>query len=264
VAACNFTAISFEFESPLTKPTEAKLDLSKRALLASGVGGLGTLLTFRLTPEAQARVYNPDLIRPPGSGPERDFLQRCIQCGLCMKTCPTNAIQPATFEAGLEGLWTPVMNARIGYCEYECNLCGQVCPTQAIEPLALEEKKKVKIGLATFDKTRCLPYAYHRDCIVCEEHCPISPKAIFAIETEVTMRDGGTQVVKQPHVDPDLCIGCGICANVCVFNDRPAIRVTSANETRHPDNQPVLAGIGGGDSDLGGEESSSASDDPYG
>ena len=28
-----------------------------------------------------------------------------------------------------EGMWTPVMNMKIGYCEYECTLCTQVCPT---------------------------------------------------------------------------------------------------------------------------------------
>jgi ferredoxin len=44
----------------------------------------------------------------------------------------------------------------------------------------------------------------------------------------------------QTHVDPNLCTGCGICENVCPFNDLPAIRVTSANESRNPGNQPVL------------------------
>jgi len=47
-------------------------------------------------------------------------------------------------------------------------------------------------------------------------------------------------VLKQPYVDPDLCTGCGICEAKCVFKDRPAVRVTSANESRHPDNQPIL------------------------
>ncbi|OHB83453.1 MAG: hypothetical protein A2V98_05710 [Planctomycetes bacterium RBG_16_64_12] len=44
----------------------------------------------------------------------------------------------------------------------------------------------------------------------------------------------------RPHVDPDLCIGCGICENVCPFKDLPAIRVASANEARNPGNQPIL------------------------
>ena len=169
-----------------------------------------------------------------------------------MKACPTNGLQPTLFEAGLEGMWTPRLVPVLGYCAYECTACGEVCPTEAIEFLPLQQKKEVKIGLATIDTTRCIPYAYDRDCIVCEEHCPIPNKAITFLKKEVILRDGSTLVVKQPRVDAELCIGCGICENKCVFEDLPAIRVTSANETRNPRNQPILpgtsSGYGGGDS----------------
>ena len=260
VAACNRDAIAFRFKSPLPAPSQAKLDLSKRAVLSAGVGGLAGLVTLRLTPQAQARTFNLALIRPPGARPEREFLQRCLQCGLCMKACPTNALQPTLFEAGIEGMWTPRLVPRIGCCEYNCNLCGQVCPTEAIQPLALEDKQKVKIGLASFDITRCIPYAYNRDCMVCEEHCPIPEKAIYFLQQEITLRDGTTRSVKQPHVDPDLCIGCGVCESVCVFKDRPAIRVTSVNETRHPANQAILPGL----PQRAGDAGEPASQDPYG
>ena len=252
-SACNNQALVFQLETPWRKPKPVPVDLGKRATLAAGVAGVGGLLMFRATPQAQARTYNPKLIRPPGARAEDDFLERCLQCGLCMKVCPTNALHPTGLEAGIEGLWTPMLVPRIGYCEYNCNLCGQVCPTGAIEALPIEEKQQVKLGLATFDRSRCLPYAYNRECLVCEEHCPVPKKAIFFIEKEVKLRDGTTRVVKQPQVDPDLCIGCGNCESVCVFVDIPAVRVTSANETRHPDNQPILPSLG----DSGGS-------DPYG
>lgn len=260
VAACNKDAITFRFKSPLPAPSQAKLDLSKRAMLSAGVGGVVGLITMRLSPQSQGKIYNPALIRPPGSRPEREFLQRCLQCGLCMKVCPTNALHPTLFEAGLEGVWTPRLVPRVGYCQYNCNICGQVCPTGAIDPLELEEKKKVKIGLASFDIARCIPYAYNRDCMVCEEHCPIPDKAIYFIPTEVTLRDGTTRVVKQPRVDPELCTGCGVCEWSCVFQDRPAIRVTSANETRHPDNQAILTGV----SQFDYGQSQEPPQDPYG
>lgn len=49
-------------------------------------------------------------------------------------------------------------------------------------------------------------------------------------------------MLKLPRVDIELCTGCGICENKCPFKDLPAIRVTSAGEDRHPDNQPALPG----------------------
>ncbi len=260
VASCNSDALSFTFAAPFTKATEAKLDMSKRALISAGMGGIGSLLWFRVDPQAQARTFHPALIRPPGALPEREFLQRCIQCGVCMKVCPTNFLHPAGLEAGLEGIWSPVAVSRVGFCEYECSLCGQACPTEAIQPLPLEEKKKVKIGLAVFDLSRCLPWAFGRECSVCEEHCPTPQKAIYVIDEEVTLQDGTTRMLKQPYVNPDLCTGGGICENVCVFIDIAAVRITSANESRHEENVPFLKGVSG----LKLPAPDSGTDDPYG
>jgi MauM/NapG family ferredoxin protein len=221
--------------------SEKRLDLSRRALLASGVSGLGAAIFFRLRPQSEAVVFEPLLIRPPGALPEREFLSRCVKCGECMKVCPTSGLQPTLLQAGLEGIWSPVLIPRIGYCEYECNLCGQICPTGAIEHVPLPKKKELKIGLAFVDRDRCLPWAQAKECIVCEEHCPTPTKAIWLKEVQVPTRDGGTFTVKQPYVDTDLCIGCGICEKRCPVRDLPAIRVTSAGETRHPDNQITLS-----------------------
>ncbi|MDQ1255716.1 MAG: hypothetical protein QG656_310 [Candidatus Hydrogenedentes bacterium] len=268
VPSCNFNAIDFKFATPFRRPSEAKLDLGKRATLAAGAGGVAALLMFRLEPQAQGRTYNPGLIRPPGALDEREFLQRCIQCGLCMKVCPTNGLHPTGFDAGIEGIWTPKLVPLIGYCEYNCNLCGQVCPTEALKPMGLKEKQQFKMGMAVFDRTRCLPWAYDRECMVCEEHCPVADKAIFFKPAEITRRDGTKVTLKQPWVDLSKCTGCGICEAKCVFRDLPAIRVTSANETRHPGNQPVLAGFSGESYFVNDTPAQSGSEettpDPYG
>jgi len=45
-------------------------------------------------------------------------------------------------------------------------------------------------------------------------------------------------------ISEELCIGCGICENKCVVEDQPAVHVTSAGETRDPENQILLSGGG--------------------
>jgi polyferredoxin/NAD-dependent dihydropyrimidine dehydrogenase PreA subunit len=189
--ACRRGSLKFQFVLPWRKePKVESIDLSRRGMMAAAIGGLVTLAAMRISPQARGRTYNPALIRPPGARPEREFLQRCTSCGLCMKVCPTGGLQPTWTAAGLEGLWTPRLAPKIGYCDYMCNLCGQVCPTEAIAPLTIEEKHATKIGLASFDVTRCIPYAYGRECMVCEEHCPIPDKAIYCLEVEVEDRNG--------------------------------------------------------------------------
>jgi formate hydrogenlyase subunit 6/NADH:ubiquinone oxidoreductase subunit I len=228
----------FHFISP---PKAARLDLSRRSLITTSIAGIGGGFLFKVGGRGQGKSFNPDLVRPPGAVGEDEFLARCVRCGECMKVCPTNAIQPTLFEAGLEGLWSPVLKMKLGYCEYECTLCTQVCPTDAIRELTVEEKKKIKIGLAFFDKNRCLPYASARSCIVCEEHCPTPKKAIWFEEVEVMNAKGERVKVKQPHIDLELCIGCGICEKKCPMADRGAVFVTSVGETRNPKNQILLS-----------------------
>jgi len=223
-------------------PGKSGLDLGRRRVLAAGIVGLGGGLLFKANPLSGDRSYNSELIRPPGSMEEDEFLERCLRCGECMKVCPTNVIQPSMLEGGLEGLWSPVLKMDFGYCEYKCMMCTQVCPTEAIRKMnTLEEKQQVKMGLAYVDRNRCLPWAYARPCLVCQEHCPLPEKAIYLEEVTVTKANGGKVVVKRPYVNAELCIGCGICENKCPVSDQAAIRVTSVGETRHFKNQFLTA-----------------------
>jgi MauM/NapG family ferredoxin protein len=234
---CPQKAVRFGFS---TTTAGAALDLGKRRVIGSIFSGMIAASLLRVTPLARAGTADPKLIRPPGSLEEKEFLKRCVKCGECMKVCITNGLQPTLWEAGVEGIWSPLLVSRIGYCEYRCTLCGQVCPTGAIKKLMPEEKEKTKIGLAMIDKGRCLPYAHATSCIVCEEVCPTPKKAIWFEEVRVKNRAGKVLIVKQPRVDLDLCIGCGICENKCPVLGQPAIYVTSIGESRSKDNQLLL------------------------
>jgi ferredoxin len=162
---------------------------------------------------------------------EAEFLRRCIRCGECLKVCIGGALHPAFLQAGATGLWTPLLVPRIGYCEYNCTLCGQVCPTGAIRLLPLAQKKKEVVGLAVFDKNRCLPFAEGVECLVCEEHCPTGEKAIVFEEREVLVEGVATNL-KFPRLLKKRCVGCGICETKCPIEGSSAIRVINEGESR--------------------------------
>lgn len=165
-----------------------------------------------------------NVIRPPAALREDKFLDRCIRCANCTKVCITNGLQPVIFESGLAGIWTPQLVPEIGYCEYKCTLCGNVCPTGAIPKLSMEEKQKARLGLASIDHSACIPWAQNKECIVCEEHCPVSDKAI-----KLDRQNADAGIAARPYVDRTLCIGCGICQNKCPVRPIRAIRVMPHN-----------------------------------
>ncbi len=205
------------------------VDLSRRGVLtgiAAGVAIPGAAVAVRLGHESPVP---PHLIRPPGAGDEKTFLSLCIRCGECMKVCPTNVLQPAIFEAGLAGMFSPRLVPRLLFeqsnCEYTCTLCSQVCPTGAIPRLTEELKHHHPSGKSYFDHNRCLPWAKQTPCIRCEEMCPTPEKAIKILNTFKIKQDGEEVEIQQPFVDRELCVGCGICESNCTIEGVAGIRV---------------------------------------
>jgi len=51
---------------------------------------------------------------------------------------------------------------------------------------------------------------------------PLAPGGSFEIQVRL----------QRPQVDPELCIGCGVCEHECPVSGKRAIRVTAENESR--------------------------------
>ncbi len=243
LADCPHDALSFGFFEQ-SKKYKPKPQLTRRKVLLAGATGL--LAAPALRSGTDSFKTQPKLIRPPGTIAEEEFLSRCIRCGQCMKICPTNAIHPTLLEAGWEGIFTPYLIPVIGYCEYNCVLCGQACPTGAIEALTREKRhgengeRQISIGTAFVDRNRCLPWAFDTECLVCEEWCPTSQKAIRLREDTIVTPAGKTITLKRPQVDPNQCIGCGACEYACPIEGKKGIRVSSVGESRNPANEMIM------------------------
>jgi len=173
-------------------------------------------------------------------------------CVLCSQVCPTGAIWEITVaeKTGARGEGQGARGKGQG-TEGERREAGgpdPEQPTTAVPPdsdqppafTPAPAKDAIRIGTAFYDRGRCLPWAMGIECIVCEEWCPTSPKAIYLVPAEIVDRNGETKAVKQPFVDPALCTGCGACEYACPIKGSPAVYVTSAGESRSRSNQFLL------------------------
>jgi ferredoxin len=216
-AACDEQAVSFGFR---THPIDAgqspdsgrRIGLSRRKLFASlAVGGAAGLL---VRPGSARRP-----LRPPGSAAEPEFVARCIGCGTCLAVCPTGGLLPLVRLDRLDGVFSPHLVPQVGGCLRECTACGDACPTGAIGKITVQDKPRIRIGLAVLDRSRCLPWARGERCLICRDACPSDYHA-------VELRPTGTGV-PHPYVKERECTGCGICEHEC---PEAAIRVVAVDE----------------------------------
>ena len=220
VRVCPVQAVSFSRPGSQHSPLFLPGRRDTLAALGAGVGlaflGRTGLREYWAQTE-KGSIMPLQLIRPPGAVPEKTFQNQCIRCGLCMKVCPTNMLQPAWQENGLSGMFSPLAVPRRGPCEAGCNACGQVCPTGAIRPLELTEKMWAKMGTAVIDTDTCLAWAHGQSCLICDEACPYGAVRLKRIQE---------QDVAVPVVRFEQCTGCGFCEHACPVQAQPSIRVT--------------------------------------
>lgn len=145
-----------------------------------------------------------DIILPPGAVNKERFLNRCLNCNLCVENCPNKIIVKADDEYGAVHI-----DYSKGACDFNCHKCSQVCPSGAIKKLSLEEKQNTRIAMAMINDEKCTK------CGLCSEACPVH--AIIKADNNI------------PILNASKCIGCGNCKKACHFG---AIEIFGVNEQK--------------------------------
>lgn len=174
-------------------PSRRDFLLGGAALAAGAVLGVGV----------RPLAAEADVLRPPGSLAESDFMARCVKCERCISVCPTDVLKPMGVESGILQIRTPYVDYSNGSCTF-CDLCRQVCPTEAIGFVDALAPEKGRIGVAVVHEDRCLAFVGAGSCGVCVEACQYGALSF--------------DEQRRPVVEESLCNGCGECVRICPAN----------------------------------------------
>lgn len=147
-----------------------------------------------------------EAILPAGAVNFQRMQNKCLNCNLCVKNCPTKILEEANKQI-------PFVHINFDkgrkYCKFNCNKCSSICPSGAIKQISLEDKKKTRIAIATISQEKCM------NCGLCKPDCPV--QAIYYDDNKNTV------------IDSSKCIGCGKCKKNCNYN---AINIFAINEQK--------------------------------
>lgn len=172
----------------INKEKTTEFSASRRKLVLSAA----TLAVFAAAAKAGSAIKKTvsdrfsDVILPPGALNEMRFANKCLNCNLCVKVCPSNIIKKADGNYGAVSI-----DYSKGFCDYTCNKCSAACPAGALKKLSLEEKQKLRIAMIA------PPFENFKELKACTDACPTNA---------LTIKNG------KPAFIAMKCIGCGACA----------------------------------------------------
>lgn len=215
-----------DHEAPLGRREFFRRGLGKAAGIAADV--------VEARAEARARQW----IRPPFALAELDFLIACSRCGDCVEVCPSGVIFPLSAKYGAIAAATPAMDLANKAClmcdDWPCVAACEPGALKLPQPEALADDREnadgrenaetpipvprpwPRLALATIHVSKCLPYL-GPECGACSDSCPV-PGALNW--------DG-----PRPHIDPDICTGCGLCRVACITEPKSVLIRRSVGET---------------------------------
>ena len=128
-----------------------------------------------------------DVILPPGALNEERFLNKCLNCNLCVKVCPTKIIKKSDANYSAVSI-----DYSKGFCKYDCIDCGAACPAGALKRLPLERKQRLRVAMIA------PPFETFKELNACAQACPTGALTLTA--------------ESKPAFSAVKCIGCGACA----------------------------------------------------
>ncbi len=168
--------------------------------------------------EKKAKRY----IRPPYALNEVEFLLACTRCDDCVKACPHDVVFKLSAKLGAGVVGTPAL----ALLSKGCHLCeGWPCVTactsgalklpESINESPDSDKENTaplpRLAKITINEATCLPFS-GPECGACVPDCPVPGALILNQE--------------KPYIVPDLCVGCGLCRQACILEDK-AIKISS-------------------------------------
>lgn len=179
---------------------------------------------------------------------------RCVMCMDCISTCTHGAIglrmrhfgkstvesvknEPqAKVDSGRRGFLgaTALVAATVAVSAQEKMIDGglaviedkkipvrktPIVPAGAILKITDADKSSVQIGHAVWIKDNCVVMTDGVECGNCARHCPAGAIQMIALNPD------SENSPRVPMVDPERCIGCGACENLCPARPFSAIYV---------------------------------------
>jgi len=180
------------YAHPPRKSKTAPFDPLRRRFII----GSSALILFAAAYKSGIKLKNvisdklKKVILPAGAGSKERFVNKCLNCNLCVENCPMKIIKKADDSF-------PAIHIEYNksFCDYDCHKCSQICPSGAIKRLTLKQKRHTQIGLAVVNQDACI------QCGLCVTECPRSA---------ITKPRG-----EFPQISPEICVGCGACQAVC-------------------------------------------------
>jgi hypothetical protein len=213
------------------------------------VAGAALIPLMRSTTEF-ASDKNDRLLRPPSALEESDFLARCVVCGECTSAASAKDVCSALLGQSFEGLWTPVVVPRIGYCEPSCVCVRRFVRWAPFGRLLPGPRAGLWASMPTAD-----PSESARPSMIATAVClrlwppiassvksgvPLLPKLCTCGRPRSSTSHGNARQIKQPYLDPTLCVGCDAREYACPVHDRPGVYVLNIVESRSKTNQILL------------------------